>query len=57
MNCRIIKKDEFVARMLAAQELRKERKRAAEINAADVIYGIKYDRQARYLRRELRKGH
>ena len=51
MSCRVIKREEFVARMLAAQELRKESKRMARIDANDAIGALIYKREAQSLRR------
>lgn len=56
MNCRVMKREEFVARMLADQELRKERKRRAKIEAAATICALVHKRQAKYLRDRKFKG-
>lgn len=56
MNCRIMKREEFVARMLADQELRKERKRRAKIEATETICALMHKRQAKYLRDRKLKG-
>lgn len=56
MNCRVMKREEFVARMLADQELRKERKRRAKIEATEAICALMHKRQAKYLRDRKLKG-
>ena len=47
MNCRIMKKEEFVQRMLADQELRKARKSEALRNVKDYYWerDLKYRRK------------
>ena len=45
MNCRVMKKDEFTARMLADQELRRERKK-------NVLVGYLKERNDRHLHRQ-----
>lgn len=47
---RIMKREEFVVRMLANQELRKQHKRELERDAKEAIFEINLDRKAKYLR-------
>ena len=56
MRCRKMKREEFVERMLADQDLRKERKRKARIEALETICAMNYRRQAKYLRERKQKG-
>ena len=56
MHCRIMKREEFVERVLADQELRKERKRRAKIEATETICALMHKRQAKYSRDRKFKG-
>lgn len=55
MYCRVLKREEFVQRMLAEQELRREQRRKARYAAADAIGAICYERAAKALRDKKRR--
>lgn len=50
MNCRIMSREEFVTRMLADQQLRRERKREEYFNNSAYFHRRRYKSQSRYLR-------
>jgi hypothetical protein len=54
MHGRIMKKHEFIARMLAVQELRKERKKRARLLKSDYYGGVIYKAEANALREKKR---
>lgn len=56
MNCRIMKRDEFVARLLADQELRKRKERMLRVRAADDIAVMTGKRREKYLRNVAKRG-
>ena len=55
MNCRIMKRDEFVERLLADQELRKRKERMRQVKAADDLGAIRQKKQERWLREAKRR--
>ena len=55
MNCRIMKRDEFVERLLADQELRRRKERMRQVKAADDLGAIKRKKQERWLREAKRR--
>lgn len=56
MNCRIMKRDEFVARLMADQELRKQRSRKLRAKAMEDIIEMAKKRREKYLRRTAKRG-
>ena len=54
MNCRVMKREEFVARMLADQELLRDKHKKARYKAAEDLSAMRQAKQARYLREKKR---
>ena len=50
MNCRIIKKDEFIVRTLADQELRRQKRKDEEIRGDLAAIDVTFDGITRSLR-------
>lgn len=50
MNCRVMSREEFIARMLADQELRRRKQKEDYYNAVYYFHRRRYKSQSRYLR-------
>ena len=57
MHCRIVKRDEFIERMLADQEIRRDKHKKARYKAAADLNALRTAKKARYLREQKRKRY